>query len=82
MRGFFTNGSFTEVTGCNVFTPEPQFVPIYSMRFDKRIPAQFCTFTVIRPSGILYPKGHSQVRNFFNFLDIKTWEKTKVRENW
>lgn len=62
MRGFFANGAFPEA---KMFGPA-QFIPIYSMqRFDKHIPEQFCTFTVIRPTGILYPKGYTQVRKFF-----------------
>ncbi|XKL60887.1 hypothetical protein PGB90_007944 [Kerria lacca] len=61
MHGFYANGSFTDVTGCNIFSPmQPQFLPL-SLPFNKRIPAEFCTFEVIRPSRIYHPNIRSQL---------------------
>ncbi|XP_065213661.1 rho GTPase-activating protein 20-like isoform X3 [Planococcus citri] len=69
---FFTNGGFpAEANASKMFGPaQAQFIPIYSMqRFDKHIPEQFCTFTVIRPpTGVLYPKGsYAQVQRLSEY---------------
>ncbi|KAK7575589.1 hypothetical protein V9T40_011875 [Parthenolecanium corni] len=56
MRGFYVNGSFTDLTGCHTYSPaQPKLLPLPA-HFGKRIPTEFCTFAVIRPSRILPPK--------------------------
>lgn len=81
MRGL-ANGSFTDVTGCSVFSPaQPQFLPL-PVYFGKRIPTQFCTFTVLRPSRIFYPNGRPQVRNFsVHFLSFSPCLSSSFRRS-
>lgn len=55
MRGFYVNGSLTDLTGCQMFSPaQPTFLPLPA-HLGKRIPTEFCTFAVIRPSRIVRP---------------------------
>jgi len=37
-------------------------LPMSMLQFGKRIPTEFCTFAVLRPSRIFYPNGRPQVR--------------------
>lgn len=96
MRGYYAtaNGSFTDTTSCSSeFSPaatvqlQPRHIlplPVTTLQFGKRIPTEFCTFTVLRPSRVFYPNGRPpQVRKIifiFAFSQTRGVNESTVRE--